>query len=252
MLQRAILSSRQGTFKKCLRAGVSRSQTFSQKLEEDFGASVGYIKRNTATFVPPQGTYPQLKRNARLFHSTAISEVEQFTIDVKCLVELQEKATIKFGDNKCFGTRVDDKFEWISFNEFGRLVQKFRNVLAHHNIGKNDKVALISNNRVEWAVAFYAVNGVGGQVNQKNCRNISINPQSFLFFMHLSIWFQLPSFICIISFYSTLFHHLFLILISICDVSKSVIAPQSHFVIFLAGSNVWSSIRKGLAVYCDR
>lgn len=85
-------------------------------------------------------------------------------MDVKCLVELQENATKKFGDNKCFGTRVGNNFEWISFREFGRLVEKFRNVLAHHKIGKNDKVALISNNRVEWAVAFYAVNSVGGQV----------------------------------------------------------------------------------------
>ena len=176
MLQRAISISRQGTFKKCLRAGASRSQTSSFKREEDIRSSVGYFKSNSATFVPPQGTYPQSIKNTRSFHSTAISEVEQFTVDVKCLVELQEKATIKFGDNKCFGTRVDDKFEWISFNEFGRLVQKFRNVLAHHNIGKNDKVALISNNRVEWAVAFYAVNGVGGQVNQQSPRKICIDP----------------------------------------------------------------------------
>lgn len=103
----------------------------------------------------------------RMYHSTPISEVEQFTLDVKCLIELHENATKKFGDNKCFGTRVGDIFEWISFTEFGRLVQKFRNVLVHHQIGKNDKVALISNNRVEWAVAFYAVNGVGGQVNDE-------------------------------------------------------------------------------------
>jgi long-subunit acyl-CoA synthetase (AMP-forming) len=32
------------------------------------------------------------------------------------------------------------------------------------SVGRGDKVALISNNRVEWAVAFYAVAGLGGSV----------------------------------------------------------------------------------------
>ena len=164
MLQRAISVSRQGLLRKYLQAGVSQSQAFTLKIEEECAASVGRFQRKSPSSVASNGVYPRTSK--RQFHSTAISEVEQFTIDVKCLVELQEKATIKFGDNKCFGTRVNDKFEWISFNEFGRLVQKFRNVLVHHNIGKNDKVALISNNRVEWAVAFYAVNGVGGQVKK--------------------------------------------------------------------------------------
>jgi AMP-binding enzyme len=121
--------------------------------EKQFSARTGYV------------THSAFNQSKRSYHSTPISEVEQFTLDVKCLIELHENATKKFGDNKCFGTRVGDTFEWISFKEFGRLVEKFRNVLVHHKIGKNDKVALISNNRVEWAVAFYAVNGVGGQVN---------------------------------------------------------------------------------------
>ena len=43
-------------------------------------------------------------------------------------------------------------------------MEKFRNVLVHHKIGRGDKVALISNNRVEWAVAFYAVASVGGSI----------------------------------------------------------------------------------------
>lgn len=37
-------------------------------------------------------------------------------------------------------------------------------MLAHHHVGRGDKVALISNNRVEWAVAFYAVASVGGSI----------------------------------------------------------------------------------------
>ena len=84
----------------------------------------------------PNKSYPSMKLNSRAYHSTAMSEVEKFAMDVKSLTEMQEKATVKFGHNKCFGTRVGDGFEWISFSEFGRLVQKFRNVLTHHKIGK--------------------------------------------------------------------------------------------------------------------
>ena len=77
------------------------------------------------------------------------------------LVELQVKSCEKFHDRPCFGSRSEkgDKYDWISYQEFGRRVQKFRNVLTHHKIGPGDKVAIISNNRVEWAVAFYAVTG---------------------------------------------------------------------------------------------
>lgn len=44
------------------------------------------------------------------------------------------------------------------------MVQRFRYVLKQHNIGVDDKVALISNNRVEWAVAYYATLGMGAQI----------------------------------------------------------------------------------------
>ena len=48
--------------------------------------------------------------------------------------------------------------------DFDKEVAKFRIVLDKNNIGMEDKVALISNNRTEWAVAKYAANGVGAQI----------------------------------------------------------------------------------------
>ena len=54
----------------------------------------------------------------------------------------------RFAEKKLFGTRVGDKFEWITYRQFGREVEKFRNVLHTHKFGYNDKLALISNNRV--------------------------------------------------------------------------------------------------------
>jgi hypothetical protein len=111
------------------------------------------------------------KQQIRKLSSTSIesaksklSDSEIFCNGVKTLVQLQARAAIKFADTDCFGSRIGDEFKWISYKEFDLEVQKFRNVLTHLKIGRGDKVALISNNRVEWAVAFYAVNGVGGQV----------------------------------------------------------------------------------------
>jgi long-chain acyl-CoA synthetase len=43
-------------------------------------------------------------------------------------------------------------------------VDKCRSVLASHNIGMDDKVAMISDNRVEWAVIYFAANSLGAQI----------------------------------------------------------------------------------------
>lgn len=80
------------------------------------------------------------------------------------LVELQQEACNTYSTNPMFGTRVGNAYEWMSYADFDKEVQKFRVVLHQHKIGMEDKVAIISNNRLEWAVAKYAANGVGGQI----------------------------------------------------------------------------------------
>lgn len=72
-----------------------------------------------------------------------------------------ENGVKEYFDRDAFGTRVGDKYEWITYGEFGVMVDKFRRVLSQHKIERGDKVTLISNNRVEWAVAMYAVTGLG-------------------------------------------------------------------------------------------
>lgn len=79
-------------------------------------------------------------------------------------VELQEKACAMFGDKPVFGTKNGNKFDWMSYNEFGKQVQAFRNVLHSKNFKFDDKLALISNNRSEWAVTMYATLSLGGQI----------------------------------------------------------------------------------------
>ncbi|MCC6664499.1 MAG: long-chain fatty acid--CoA ligase [Polyangiaceae bacterium] len=82
---------------------------------------------------------------------------EQF----KNLVDLCEKSCNKFKDRELFGTKVDGSWKWMTYGEFGKLVDDFRGGLASLGVGAGDKVGIVANNRVEWAVAAYATYGLG-------------------------------------------------------------------------------------------
>ena len=82
----------------------------------------------------------------------------------KDLNHLQTEACKTYSDRKLFGTKDGSRFNWTTFGEFGDMVTKFRAVLRAHEIGVNDKVALICNNRLEWAVAYFGIMGVGAQI----------------------------------------------------------------------------------------
>ncbi len=80
------------------------------------------------------------------------------------LVEMQQNACKKFKEKPLFGTKYRDNFKWMTYKEFNFQVASMRYVLEKHNIMKHDRVAIISNNRVEWAVAMYATMSLGAQV----------------------------------------------------------------------------------------
>jgi long-chain acyl-CoA synthetase len=96
--------------------------------------------------------------------ATTEEKIHHAVATIKTIPGIVDSSVKLFPKNDCLGTRVGDKYEWMNYAEFGKQVQKLRNVLAHHNIEKGDKVALISNNRVEWATAMYAITGVGAQL----------------------------------------------------------------------------------------
>ena len=123
-----------------------------------------YYKKNSSSLVVNSLLYINKNnknsiKQHQIRYFSALQAKEYTTIP-----ELAEEACKLFSERKSFGTRVGNEYKWITYDEFGRLVQKFRNVLNHHHIGRGDKVAIISNNRVEWAIAMYAVTGVGAQL----------------------------------------------------------------------------------------
>ncbi|NIA24322.1 MAG: AMP-binding protein [Gammaproteobacteria bacterium] len=80
------------------------------------------------------------------------------------LVDIYTQAFRNFGDRPVFGTKTGDEWHWITYREFGELVDQMRGGLASLGVGRGDRVAIISNNRVEWAVIAGATYTLGGTI----------------------------------------------------------------------------------------
>eukprot|EP00934_Nitzschia_sp_Nitz4_P008121 Nitzschia sp. Nitz4//scaffold22_size323478//278027//280476//NITZ4_000581-RA/size323478-augustus-gene-0.211-mRNA-1//1//CDS//3329543159//8111//frame0 len=79
------------------------------------------------------------------------------------LHELQVRTCDVYADNEVFGTynAKDDDFEWMTYSEFANKVNNARAVLRDIGVPEFGKVAIISNNRWEWAAlatAAYSIN----------------------------------------------------------------------------------------------
>ncbi len=66
-----------------------------------------------------------------------------------------------YGSRELFGTKKGARWVWTTYRDFGALVDRLRGGLASLGIKRGDAVAIVSNNRVEWAVAAYACYGLG-------------------------------------------------------------------------------------------
>ena len=84
-----------------------------------------------------------------------------FTPEFTDLVSLVGDCLKRHADRPLFGTRRDDGWHWTTYREFGSLVDSFRAGLASLGIKRGDKVAVISQNRLEWVVGAHAVYSLG-------------------------------------------------------------------------------------------
>ncbi len=76
------------------------------------------------------------------------------------LVDLFNQSCEKFGDRPLFGTKRNGVWEWTTYREAHELADRVRGGLAALGVSPGDRVAIISDNRVEWAVAAYATYGL--------------------------------------------------------------------------------------------
>ena len=76
------------------------------------------------------------------------------------LVDLFERSCAKYAERPLFGAKRDGAWQWTSYAEAHALVDRCRGGLAALGVGRGDPVAIIADNRIEWAVAAYATYGL--------------------------------------------------------------------------------------------
>jgi long-chain acyl-CoA synthetase len=77
------------------------------------------------------------------------------------MVELLDSVLKAYPERELFGTKTSGTWRWTTYQEFGGLVARARAALAELGVARGDNVAIIANNRVEWAVLQYACFGLG-------------------------------------------------------------------------------------------
>jgi len=68
-------------------------------------------------------------------------------------------------DRPAFGTRRagTEEYDWHTYADFGAAVANCRTVFRANGVERGDRVAVISNNRYEWAIGAYASYSLGAQ-----------------------------------------------------------------------------------------
>lgn len=88
--------------------------------------------------------------------------MSDFQPKFQTLVDIYKHATASFADRPLFGVKTRGQWVWMTYGEFGKKVNALRGALSDLGVTPGDRVAVISNNRPEWAVAGYATYGLGG------------------------------------------------------------------------------------------
>jgi long-chain acyl-CoA synthetase len=81
--------------------------------------------------------------------------------DFSDLVSMWERITTRYADRSLFGEKRGETWAWQTYGQVAEQVDAFRAALASLGVGPGDRVALISDNRVEWAVTVHATLSLG-------------------------------------------------------------------------------------------
>lgn len=81
--------------------------------------------------------------------------------EIRTLVELLETTCVQNADRPALGQKRGSQFEWITFAQLRRHVARAKGLLTDWQIEPADRVAIIADNCVEWAVLCYATAACG-------------------------------------------------------------------------------------------
>lgn len=80
-------------------------------------------------------------------------------LDTRSLAELLETTCERHDLRPALGRKVGARFEWITYGQLRLDVARARQLLTELGVGPRDRVAIIADNCVEWAVLCYATAG---------------------------------------------------------------------------------------------
>lgn len=86
-----------------------------------------------------------------------------FTPKYENLVEIFEQSVKEHAERPLFGVKQGGAWKWMTYREFGKQTDELRAGLAQLGVGEDDVVAIIANNRPEWAIAAYATYGLAAR-----------------------------------------------------------------------------------------
>src|SRR5262249_16060278 len=107
-----------------------------------------------AVTVPCCAGIPAAGRNVTMSSGSSNLQFETLT-------EIFERSVKAFSSRELFGEKKNGQWQWMTYSRFGQLVNDLRGGLAQYGVRTGDRVAVISNNRPEWAIAAYAAYGLG-------------------------------------------------------------------------------------------
>ena len=81
--------------------------------------------------------------------------------DFPDLVSMWERLTTRYAERPLFGEKQGSAWAWKTYAEVGEQVDAFRAALASLGVTRGDRVALISDNRLEWAIVVHATLSLG-------------------------------------------------------------------------------------------
>lgn len=87
--------------------------------------------------------------------------MSDFSCRYRNLAELCDTSVQRFASLPLFGSKTPEGWQWTSYRDFGEQVARARAGLAAAGVNQGDRVAIVSNNRLEWAVSAYATYGLG-------------------------------------------------------------------------------------------
>lgn len=82
----------------------------------------------------------------------------------KTLAQLIARAIDRYGERPFLGVKKNGLYSWMTFSEFDIRMRKLRAVFKRDGLKRGDRVAVIANNSVEFALTVYAAYGLGGVV----------------------------------------------------------------------------------------